>query len=216
MADEDSTSVRWFVGVVIALLAAGGGIVALLNYFSAPTIEKFEASPPEVIADGTATLAWRVAEASSVEIKPKMGIVALEGNRQVRPSATTTYQLVARKNWGTSKAEQRIVVVPRQSGRALTQPTLQEPTPGEAKVIMHNDSQTTIIHVYFGTAQWSGWSGEQLSDPIPPAGTHTRPRLQPGAGIYDLKAEDAHHNVLDQQMGVSIRGTYDWHVGGKP
>jgi hypothetical protein len=30
---RDSNSVKWFIGIMISLLAAGGGIVALLNYF---------------------------------------------------------------------------------------------------------------------------------------------------------------------------------------
>jgi serine/threonine protein kinase len=91
-----------------------------------------------------------------------------------------------------------------------------EQTPGKAIVILHNITQTTIVHVYFGTAQWGGWGGEQLGNsPIPPGGTHTW-QLQPGAGIYDLKAEDSNHKVLNQQIGVSISGIYDWYVGGKP
>ena len=88
-------------------------------------------------------------------------------------------------------------------------------SPGEAILILHNNTQMAIGHVYFGTAQWGGWSGEQLSDRIPPGGTYTW-KLQPGAGIYDLKAEDSNHEVLDQRMGVPVRGTYDWYVGGKP
>jgi hypothetical protein len=88
--------------------------------------------------------------------------------------------------------------------------------PAAAAVVLHNNTQSTIAHVYFGTVQWGGWSGEQLSDPIPPGGSHNWPRLQPGAGIYDLKAEDGDHNLLDQQVGVRIRGTDHWYVRDKP
>lgn len=101
----------------------------------------------------------------------------------------------------------------------LQSPTIEpspKPTPGKAIVNLHNNAQTTIVHVYFGTAQWGGWGGEQLGNSsIPPGGTYTW-QLQPGAGIYDLKAEDSNYQVLDQQMGVSISGTYEWYVGGKP
>ena len=103
----------------------------------------------------------------------------------------------------------------RGRGQGDRHPTSPVPGPGEAKVILHNNTHNTIVHVYFGTAQWRGWSGEQLSDPIPPGGTYTWPQLQPGAGVYDLKAEDSNHQVLDQQMGVLVRGTYDWYVSGK-
>jgi hypothetical protein len=93
-------------------------------------------------------------------------------------------------------------------------PAPAEPTqaPGKAIVVLHNNTQTTIAHVYFGTAQWGGWSGEQLGDPIQPGGSYTW-QLQPGAGIYDLRAEDGSHETLDQTMSVSISGTYDWNIG---
>jgi hypothetical protein len=100
---------------------------------------------------------------------------------------------------------------------ATNQPTasLPSPTPGKAALILHNNTQTTIAHVYFGTIKWGGWGGEQITTPIPPGGTYTW-QLQDGSGTYDLKAEDANNQVLDQQMGVFISGTYDWYVGAKP
>lgn len=120
--DEDTTSeepkgipkgIRWLIGVVIALLSAGGSIVALLTYFSRPTIEIFEASPQEVPAQESVTLKWKVAQGSSAVIEPGNEKVPLEGTENVRPESTTIYRLVARNRWGTSYAEQRIVVTQR-------------------------------------------------------------------------------------------------------
>jgi len=103
----------------------------------------------------------------------------------------------------------------RTGTRVVATQTQEEQGAREAVVILHNDSQATIVHVYFGTAKWGGWSGEQLSDPVPPGSTHTW-SLQPGAGIYDLKAEDDNHRVLSQETGVEVKGTYNWYVRGTP
>lgn len=43
---------KWLVGIVIALLAAGGGIVALLNYFSPPSTPR---EPPQATQRPQAT-----------------------------------------------------------------------------------------------------------------------------------------------------------------
>ncbi len=209
---EKESSVRWFVGIVVALFAAGGGIVALLNYFSSPTIERFDASPHQVSTGGVATLAWRIRATSggvSAEIKPEVGVVGLAGTRDVRPSSTTSYRLVARSRWGKAvQAEQEVVVASLQrdeSSAAIT---------ARAIVVLHNNSGKMIVHVKFGNEKWGGWSGEQLSQGIPDKGTYKWPPLQAGAGVYDLMAMDGDGRVLDQRIGVYIQGTYDWRVGG--
>jgi hypothetical protein len=234
MGDVDQTGARWLTGIVAILLAGGGGIVALLNFFSAPVIETFEASPPEVAANGAVTLNWK-AQASSVEISG-IGTVGILGRETVRPKSTTTYTLVARKNWRTTVLARRVEVVrppdrergesrfdsgsgtakTGASGSGAGSESAKADDSDKAIVVLSNDTDAIVAHVYFGTGRWGGWSGEQLSEAIPAGATHTWPPLQAGAGIYDLRAEDANHRVLDLEKGVSIRGRYEWHVDGRP
>jgi len=84
--------------------------------------------------------------------------------------------------------------------------------PGPAVVVVHNRGTVPIAHIILGCAAWGGWGGDQTGDVIAPGGTFTT-APQPGVGVYDLRAEDANHVILSQQMGVYISGTYDWYVG---
>jgi len=79
-------------------------------------------------------------------------------------------------------------------------------------VVVHNRGTVPIAHIILGCAAWGGWGGDQTGDVIAPGGTFTT-APQPGVGVYDLRAEDANHVILSQQMGVYISGTYDWYVG---
>lgn len=164
-----------------------------------PLEVSFEASETSINAGKCTVLEWVVKNAAHVYLE---GIEAGGmGDEEVCPSSTTTYTLTVEYEGGTTSRDITINVI---AAPAIT---------GDAIVVLHNNTQTTIAHVYFGCEQWGGWSGEQLSNPIPPGGTHTWEALSPGAGIYDLRAEDSGQNVLDQKTGVTINGTYDWLVG---
>ncbi len=80
--------------IVIALLA--GGLIALNIYSSPfPIIESFKASPIVISPGGISNLSWEVIGAESVRISPGIGGVVLTGSRQVSPSTTTVYTLIA-------------------------------------------------------------------------------------------------------------------------
>src|SRR4029434_6676331 len=55
-------------------------------------------------------LSWNVEGATSVEISSGVGTVPATGSREVRPTATTTYQLTARNQAGESTATATVTV----------------------------------------------------------------------------------------------------------
>lgn len=67
----------------------------------APRIESFTAEPASIERGQAATLRWTVSGTNpEVVLDPGQGIVQATGNRQVAPSATTTYTLTARNAIG--------------------------------------------------------------------------------------------------------------------
>lgn len=86
------------IALWILLMAAslGGGLLALNIVVSPyPVIEFFDAEPVVIAPGGSALLSWSVIGAGSVEIRPGVGSVEPSGRREVSPSATTTYTLMA-------------------------------------------------------------------------------------------------------------------------
>jgi len=69
----------------------------------APEIVSFRATSP-ITAGGTATLKWRTNNAVRAQI-PGLGGVSLSGTKRVRPTATTTYTLVATNEEGEQTQE---------------------------------------------------------------------------------------------------------------
>lgn len=83
-----------YIAIVLALLI--GGLIALNVYSSPfPVIDSFKASPVVISPGGSSNLSWMVIGAETVEISPGIGSVDLEGSRQVSPSVTTVYTLIA-------------------------------------------------------------------------------------------------------------------------
>jgi len=61
----------------------------------APVINVFSATPANITAGSSATLSWQVTGASTVNISPLIGNVALSGSTAVTPAAGTSYMLTA-------------------------------------------------------------------------------------------------------------------------
>src|SRR5690606_36694770 len=81
-----------------------------------PVIESFEASPSETRSGNAVALRWRVRRAASVEILDPGGRVlhqdsAAEGEFEVKPSSTSTYELRAKNAYGSVSAEARVEIV---------------------------------------------------------------------------------------------------------
>ena len=74
---------------------------ALLPKAQAPRIESFTAEPASIERNQVATLRWTVTGTNpEIVLDPGLGIVTPTGNRQVFPTATTTYTLTARSGVG--------------------------------------------------------------------------------------------------------------------
>lgn len=98
-----------YIVLVLALLA--GGLIALNIYSSPfPVIESFKASPIVIGPGGTSNLSWAVIGADMVRISPGIGSVEIEGSRQISPSATTIYTLIAINGTRNRSAEAMVRV----------------------------------------------------------------------------------------------------------
>jgi heat shock protein HslJ len=60
-----------------------------------PVINVFSAAPANITAGSSATLSWQVTGASTVNISPGIGNVAMSGSTSVTPGAGTSYMLTA-------------------------------------------------------------------------------------------------------------------------
>jgi|GEM_PF-1641213 len=81
-----------------------------------PVIESFQASPTETRSGNAVGLKWKVRSASNVQILDAGGRVlhrdtASEGEFEVHPSSTTTYELRAHNAYGTVSAQARVTIV---------------------------------------------------------------------------------------------------------
>ncbi len=74
---------------------------------------EFSVEPSNIQQGGTAILRWHVTNASEISITPDIGVVKENaGSRQVVPSQTTTYRLVARGRGGVQESEVVLTVQP--------------------------------------------------------------------------------------------------------
>jgi hypothetical protein len=140
----------------IALVSANcigpGGLVI------SPAINVFDANPGSINAGATSTLNWNVSGATSVDIQPGIGHVALTGNRTVSPETTTVYTLTAVGPAGSSTATAQVLV----STTATTPPTtpaqvmpvinqfIASPSsiyPGGTAVLQWNVSNATMVSI---------------------------------------------------------------------
>ena len=84
----------WHLILAVALAVSSfAGSVACQP--AAPVIVDFSCSPAEISAGESATLSWIVRGATKVNIDKGVGMVDAVGTKEVSPSKTTTYRLVA-------------------------------------------------------------------------------------------------------------------------
>jgi len=79
--------------VVVLVVSSFAGSVACQP--AAPVIVDFSCSPAEISAGESATLSWVVTGATRISIGGGVGMVEGVGTKEVSPSKTTTYKLVA-------------------------------------------------------------------------------------------------------------------------
>jgi uncharacterized phage infection (PIP) family protein YhgE len=75
-----------------------------------PTIHSFDTSRPQIRAGQSSTLSWQVSNADRIRIEPGIGSVSILGSKAVKPSATTTYTLIATNEEGESRETLRVEV----------------------------------------------------------------------------------------------------------
>ena len=74
---------------------AVGSVMATAKVIVRPRIDSFSASPSTIAPGDDSTLRWATTGASSANISPTVGSVAVDGNTDVSPTADTTYTLTA-------------------------------------------------------------------------------------------------------------------------
>jgi hypothetical protein len=103
---------RWWPGVLpVALLRVGCDALDFLNQPGGLAIQRFTATPAEIMAGGSTALNWDVEGAESVQIEG-IGTVPPKGSRQVSPAWSTTYVLTARAGTSSAAATLQVVVQP--------------------------------------------------------------------------------------------------------
>lgn len=105
------------IGVLLFAGIAFAGFVFVPRFFAEPApvvvaepIVEFTAEPTTIESGQSATLSWNVTGATSVNIEG-VGVVEAGGAREVTPTQTTTYRLVATGEGGTSEAAIEITVI---------------------------------------------------------------------------------------------------------
>lgn len=97
-----------------------------------PTIASFTAEPSTIAKGQSATLRWSVQNATDMTIDQGIGAVQSNGSRQVFPSATTTYTLIAN---GPGGSDTRSVTVEVSSPPPPPPPTTPTPTLGTSELL---------------------------------------------------------------------------------
>jgi peptidoglycan-associated lipoprotein len=94
---------------------------------SPPTISVFSIEPDGIQQGQSAEMRWRVEDATDIEINQGIGAVTPSGERQVAPSASMTYTLLAKGPGGTATANATLnVTSPPPVAAASTTPTIGE------------------------------------------------------------------------------------------
>ncbi len=78
---------------------------------SVPRIDSFTAEPARVERGQSITLRWATTNADNVSIDQGVGAVAVSGSRQLFPTGTTTYALIARGGTGSDTRTVTVEVV---------------------------------------------------------------------------------------------------------
>jgi len=105
----------------------------------APVVAQFTAEPSSIERGQASTLRWSVSDATSITIEP-LGQVQSNGSRQVFPSNTTTYRLVASGPAGNANATATVNV---------TVPQAPPPPPPPPVTSITGAISSTVMDAYF-------------------------------------------------------------------
>jgi len=98
--------------IVASLITAGIALQGEISkWFATPSVASFGAGSSTITTGKETTLRWDVAGASSVFISPDIGPVPLSGSKKISPDTTTTYELVAKNQWGSTRQSTTVTVI---------------------------------------------------------------------------------------------------------
>jgi hypothetical protein len=125
---------------------------------TAPAINVFDSNPMSISSGGVSTLTWSVIGATSIDIQPGVGKVALTGSRQVSPSSTTVYTLTASNQIGSSTATTQVMV----TGNAAPPPV----TPPAQAIPVINQFTASPDTIYPGASSVLSWNVSNASSVV--------------------------------------------------
>ena len=110
-----------------------------------PRIIQFSATPPNINAGQSSTLAWVVDNSTSVSISNGVGTVTPTGSQSVTPTATTSYTLTATNSYGsvTATATVSVTVIPLPTITSFTASPSPSTGPG-ARVTLTCDTMNAV------------------------------------------------------------------------
>ena len=113
----------------------------------APVIQNFVAEPGKIELGRAATLRWKVADATEIDIDQGIGSVATEGSREVSPENATTYRLQAKGPGGAASATASVLVTtpePPAEAPATPRPSLRERLASEVVDVFYDFDQSSL------------------------------------------------------------------------
>jgi len=122
-------------------------------------IVSFSATPANIASGGASTLAWQTENATEVSIGG-IGVVRPNGTAPVSPTATTTYTLTAKNQFGEVNATAAVQVTPGQAPRILrfaATPTEILPTE-QASLVWQVENAASVSISGIGSVNDSGTS----------------------------------------------------------
>jgi len=107
---------------------------------------------------------------------------------------------------------------PTEAQPTVEQPTLMptntpKPEPEGATLEITNDSGWEVWYVYISPADAEGWGDDWLGDHVIEDGETYLIEDIP-EGVYDVKAEDANHEVIEVVWEAEVEGSMTWTVTG--
>ena len=156
------------------------------------TVVRFDATPNQIAAGQSSTLTWIVQGATSVNIQPGIGNVALTGSTTVSPAATTTYTLTATGPNGNVTASATVTV-----GGVVT---------GNPQIIRFEASPLSIAPGQQSTLSWTTTGATNVSisgvGTVTPNGSTTVSPTQ--TTTYTLTAASADGKSVTAPVTVTV------------
>jgi len=83
---------------------------------------------------------------------------------------------------------------------------------GSATVTLINNSGSTVCYVYISPNTETTWGSDWLgaTEVINNGSSRVFTGITPG--VYDLRADDCNSNVLYEEYGINISGSYTWNI----